>query len=158
MPVYRYGTPPGTKVACTAGTEKSLLEHATPSTRRCRPKRVTVSSSSVTASDPPLVVFVSQYDTAATGGTSVTPNPLDPAEPASLMTGATYNRTAMPTGTRVPLAGPFQVPAGSTMSYDLQTPDGDTPIAAVSKIVCVSALADAAGATQNVHVELIYEE
>lgn len=155
---YRLATVAGTKVTCTAGTEKSVLELATPSTRRARPKRIVFSSSSVTASDPPLVVTLSQYDTAASGGTGVTPVPLDPAAPASLCTGGTYNRSALPTGTRVQLAM-FQCPAGGTVAYDLPVmTNGEAPTFAVSKILCLSALADSGGANQNVHAEVIYEE
>lgn len=156
MPDYQIRT--AAKVTCTAGTEKSLIELATPSTRRARPKRLIVGGFSVAASDPPMIAYISQYDTAATGGTGATPNPIDPAEPASLMTGGTYNRTNMPTGTRVILAQ-VTVPPSGTLVYDLPLmPDGASPMVAVSKILCVSALADAAGANQSVHAELVYGE
>lgn len=153
-----YALRTGAGVTCTAGTEKNVLEMATPSTRRCRPVRVIMGGFSVTASDPPAIVTVSQFDTAATGGTSTTPNPLDSATPASLMTGGTYNRTAMPTGTQIILAQ-VPVPPSGTLVLDLVLPDtGDLPSVAVSKIVCVSVLAHASGANQTVRGELIYRE
>lgn len=152
-----YATHTGAGVTCTAGTEKSLLEMATPSTRRARPVRVIVGAVSVAASDPPMIVSVSQYDTAATGGTGATPVPLDEGEPASLMTGGTYNRTAMPTGTRVILAQ-VPVPPSGTLILDLVLPDGTLPAVAVSKILCVSALAHASGANQTAHATLVHRE
>lgn len=157
MPDYQLRT--GAAVTCTAGTEKNVLEIVTPSTRRARPKRVVVGGFSVTSSDPPAIVYISQFDTAAgSGGTTTTPNTLDPAEPASLLTGGAYNRTSMPTSNQRIVAS-VPVPPSGTLVYDLPLmPDGQTPVIAVSKTMCVSVLAHASGANQSVWAELTYGE
>lgn len=156
MPNYALHT--GTTVTLTAGTEENVIEFATPSTRRARPYRIVVGGFSVTASDPPAIVTLSQFDTAATGGTGLTAVSLDPGEPATLMTGATCERTALPTGTQLILAQP-PVPPSGTLIFDLTDPStGELPAVAVSKICCLSVLAHASGANQTIRASIYWKE
>ena len=156
MPNYAYHT--GATVTLTAGTEESVIEFATPSTRRARPYRIVVGGFSVTASDPPAIVTLSQFDTAATGGSGITAVSLDPGEPATLMTGATRERSALPTGTQLVLAQ-VPVPPSGTLVLDLADPvTGELPAIAVSKIGCLSVLAHASGANQTIRASVYYKE
>lgn len=156
MPNYVYHT--GATVTLTAGTEESVIEWATPSTRRCRPYRIVVGGFSVASSDPPALVTLSQFDTAATGGTGISAVSLDEGEPATLMTGATRERSALPTGTQVVLAQ-VPVPPSGTLVLDLQDPTtGELPAIAVSRIGCLSVLAHASGANQPIRASVYYKE
>lgn len=82
-------------IAIGAATPKSALSIITGATRRARIKRVTLGFLSVTAADVPGTCEIVQHDTDGTG-TATTPQPLDPAETASITT-AKHTYTAEPT-------------------------------------------------------------
>ena len=82
-------------VALVAATAKTVLQVATPATKRGRLLELQVSFDGVTAGNSPVLVELLRQTTAGTM-TANTPNPHDSAAPASLLTAST-NATAEPT-------------------------------------------------------------
>lgn len=93
MPIYI--APTTAAVALTASTTKTIVQVATPSTRRLRVKEWGISFDGTDATKAPILV---QLVTASTSGTStsVTPVAAVAADPAALCS-AGYNFTVEPT-------------------------------------------------------------
>lgn len=145
MPSYWVETE--AKVTASAGTEKSLIEFALPATRRVQLTRLMVTGYVATAGEPASLISLSYWDTAAAGGTGITPVKNDVNETATLTTGHTRNRTAMPTNNRVQIIPRRPINPGQVM-LDLDLMEyfkGEYVYVPVSKIVCASVTPDAAG-------------
>lgn len=105
-----------------ASTATTLLGIATPATRRVKIKEIWASFNSVTATDVPGLLEVVRYTSVGTS-TTVTPNPVDSLDPASLCTTCFENCTVEPTGP-ASLNWTFKLsPIGTTLIY--QAPLGD---------------------------------
>ena len=127
--MHQYTIAPDADVALVAATAKTVLQLATPSTRRAKIKEITVSFKGVTSSDVPVLIRLQRQTTAGTA-TSTTPVPEDGVDPAALCS-ASYNASAEPTSaSEVPVKQWMLTPTGGTLVYQL--PLGDEPALAVS--------------------------
>jgi|SRR5882672_4971145 len=84
MDIYETG---GADIALVAATPKTVLQITTPSTIRGRLSNLEISFDGTTAGATPVLIQLVTQTTAGTG-TAVTPNPIDPSAPASLITSA----------------------------------------------------------------------
>jgi hypothetical protein len=129
--MHQYSVSNVTGVALVGTTPQTLIQLATPSTRKCRIKQIDFSGSSTTATDPPILVQLIRQTNGGTG-TTVTGVPEDPNDPAALIT-AQITFTVEPTVGTVQTSVVRQwniTPIGSTFAYQL--PLGDEPVMAVS--------------------------
>lgn len=111
---------------------KTVLILSTPSTRRCKIKEASVSFSSVTATDQPVLCELVRFSSA---GTNTPMSPVAPAEdsadPPALVT-AGYACTVEPS-TPVVVADWYQSPIGTTLVY--QAPLGEEIVLKVSDFI-----------------------
>jgi hypothetical protein len=140
MPLYNISSGAATTITTAAQT---LLQIATPSTRRARLIEFVISFSSVTATDAPVLIQIMRQTTAGTS-TAVTPSALDPAEPAALCSGndlftvepsaSTILRSFLvtPIGStllyQVPLGNEIVVPISGFLGFRATAPQGETSI------------------------------
>lgn len=101
-------------VALSGGTAKTVLQLTTPSTIRARLSMMELSFDGVTAGNTPVLVQL-LFQTSTGTGTSITPNPMDPGAPASLVT-AVKDFSVEPTAGTV--IRPFRItPYGGLWNY-----------------------------------------
>lgn len=135
--MHQYQTS-ATAVSLTAATAKTVVMISAPATRRGKIKEIGVGFNSTNTAHAPVVVRVMRATSAGTPGSSATPAPLDPADPAALFT-AGVNFSAEPTLTDI-VAGPFYItPVGGQLIYPL--PLGDEIFIATSgriALVCTA--------------------
>jgi hypothetical protein len=101
---------------------QTLLQLTTPATRKAWITRLSVSGKDTDGTKVPAQVDLIRQTSAGTGGTSVTPRPLDPDIPASLCT-ALERPTAEPTNGGIVVAGPWYLTTVGGL-YTLQWPLG----------------------------------
>lgn len=129
MNYHGYNVPMATPSTVNAGTQ-TLIQIATPATRKAWWKEISVSGKDTDGTKVPLKVDIIRQTGAGVGGTSITPRPLDPGLPAALCT-AFERPTTEPTDGGIVVGGPWYVTSVGGL-YTLQTPLGDEIAMAVS--------------------------
>jgi hypothetical protein len=139
-------------LALAAATAKTVIELATPATRRVIIKEWWVDFDGVTASAVPVLVEVSRFSAAVTTATTATPDPWQGA-PASLCT-VKHSTTAEGAGTRTAMSGWIKrIPPTSGFHYiAVEGRELLIPISAWFRIRVTAA------AIVNVTAGLIWEE
>ncbi len=137
---------------------KTMLQVATPSTKRARVTKLSVTFDGVVATNTPVEVRLQRQTSAGTGSASIAanfgPNPLDAADPAAGVTavqGPSGTWTAEPTASSV--VETWRVPP--TSGLVVQYPLGQEPVMAVSDRIAVVITA---AATVNATVNLTWDE
>jgi hypothetical protein len=142
---------PFSAVALVAATAKVVAAIITPATRRGRIIAVELGARSVTQTHAPMLLELVRFTTDGTG-TSVTPAPLEVANPAALST-AKKNYSADPTGSPVVVWNNALSPIGNTLIKEI--PMTREIYAAVSSVLGFRITAPD---NQTVDGALIYEE
>lgn len=145
------------EIALSAGTRKTLIQVAAPSTQDLTVIAWAVSFDGVSATAEPVIVDLIETNVAATV-TSLTPAPYsDPNAPASLAAGGAaltgYNASAEGTITSSRILDNVEVPP--TSGIVIQYPLGREPGVGVSKFLRLRALAPAG---VNCLAQLVWEE
>lgn len=150
MPRYLVSTP---AESLTATVAKSVLGIIAGATRRFRVLRIQMGASSVTASDAPVLFEICRTNQAGAGTSSaVTPEAVDPAEPASICTAA---RTYTVEPTVVTVRDNFRVsPIGNT--YLWEVPPGREYVWAISTTFVLRVTAPQN--QSNVTISVLFEE
>lgn len=138
-------------VALVGATAKTVLQLATPSTRRAWVKEASIGFKSVTSTDVPVLVTLRRQSTAGTA-TALTANPDIEGHPASLCTACKENASVEPT-TGVIVKEWYITPIGGLLIYQL--PLGDEIEMAVSGFLGLVVTAPAA---QNCRAYIKYNE
>lgn len=122
MSGHIYHVPMATPSTVNAGTQ-TLIQIATPATRRAWWKSFSVSGQDTDGTKVPGRVDIIRQTSAGTGGTGVTPRPIRPSNPAALST-AIERPTAEPTDGGIVVGGPWYVTTVGGL-FVLQIPLGD---------------------------------
>lgn len=138
-------------VALVAATAKTVAAIITPSTRRCRLIAIELGAQSVTQTDVPMLLEVVRFTTDGTG-TAVTPQALDPGNPAAILT-SKKNYSADPTGSPTTVWNNRFSPIGNTLIKEI--PMTREIYAAISSVL---GLRITAAQAQSVSGVLVYEE
>lgn len=149
--MHRYTTRSGAQ-SLAAATAETLLQLVTGSTRRAKIVGFTLSFSSVTATDVPVLVEFLLQTTAGTAS-AATPQPDDQADPAAIATAqATF--TAEPTASTV-LRAFTLTPVGGHITCDLEAMAKEIKMLVSTR---VGLRVTAPQAQSNVHAEVWHQE
>jgi hypothetical protein len=132
MPGHLYHLPMASPSTVNAAVQ-TLLQLATPSTRRAWWKAFSVSGKDTDGAKVPIRVDIIRQTSAGSGGTAVTPRPLNPNHPAALC-GAIERPTSEPTDGGVIVGGPWYITTVGGL-FHLQIPLGDEIEMAVSQFL-----------------------
>jgi hypothetical protein len=145
-----------TAMSLTGGAERTLLQLITPSTRRARLLTLAVGGSSVSASDPPMIVKLKLQGTAGTSS-SITPVALDRADPAALCSGLQAFSGTEPSDLGT-LYGPLPLtPVGGLLVYNFASSLGDEHII-IGTSTRLGIVANSPNALSNVYAMLTWQE
>lgn len=128
--MHIYDVTTAADVSLTAATAKTILAFITGATRRARVLEIQLGGFSILQTDTPLLIELVRYSADGTG-TSMTPQPRDPANPAAIGT-AKYGYSVEPTGGVVAFTTRMS-PIGGTLFLPL-SPDR-LPAQAISTVM-----------------------